>query len=128
MTPPAGSGATAGSGQLPGDGIPDEAPVYVISVAAELAGLHPQTLRQYDRMGIVRPRRAGGRYRLYSMRDVRRLRQVTSLTAEGLNLVGIKRVLDLEERVAELEGRLARFEADSASTALVVWRPQRRRS
>ena len=111
----------------PGDGIPDDAPVYVISVAAELAGLHPQTLRQYDRMGIVRPRRAGGRFRLYSMRDVRRLRQVTELTSEGLNLVGIQRVLDLEERLSVLEERLARYEADSASTALVVWHPQQHR-
>lgn len=121
------SATEGGARHLPGDGIPDDAPVYVISVAAELAGLHPQTLRQYDRMGIVRPRRAGGRYRLYSMRDVRRLRQVTELTAEGLNLVGIQRVMDLQERVATLEDRLARYEADSASTALVVWHPQQRR-
>ncbi len=121
------SATDGGARHLPGDGIPDDAPVYVISVAAELAGLHPQTLRQYDRMGIVRPRRAGGRYRLYSMRDVRRLRQVTELTAEGLNLVGIQRVMDLQERVATLEDRLARYEADSASTALVVWHPQQRR-
>lgn len=109
------------------DVIPEDAPVYVISVAADLAGLHPQTLRQYDRLGIVRPSRAGGRYRLYSMRDVRKLRQVTELAAEGLNLVGIKRVLDLEERIVELEDRLSRHESRDSSTALVVWRPQRRR-
>lgn len=109
------------------DTIPEDAPVYVISVAADLAGLHPQTLRQYDRLGIVRPSRAGGKYRLYSMRDVRRLRQVQDLAAEGMNLIGIKRVLDLQERVLELETRLARHEARETSTALVVWRPPRRR-
>ncbi len=109
------------------DMIPEDAPVYVISVAADLAGLHPQTLRQYDRLGIVRPSRAGGKYRLYSMRDVRRLRQVQDLAGEGMNLIGIKRVLDLQERVAELESRLSHFEARESSTALVVWHPQRRR-
>lgn len=114
--------------QATGDMIPEDTPVYVISVAAELAGLHPQTLRQYDRMGLVRPSRAGGKYRLYSMRDVRRLRQVQDLAAEGMNLIGIKRVLDLEQRVAELESRLARYEAAESSTALVVWRPNRRRA
>ncbi len=113
--------------QAQNDMIPEDAPVYVISVAAELAGLHPQTLRQYDRLDIVRPSRAGGKYRLYSMRDVRRLRQVQELAGEGMNLIGIKRVLDLEERLAELETRLARYEARDSSTALVVWRPPRRR-
>ena len=93
------------------DRIPEDTPVYVISVAAELAGLHPQTLRQYDRLGLVTPRRAG-RYRL---------------SDEGLNLIGIKRVLELSERVAELEARLAELADDSPSTALVVWRPPRRR-
>jgi MerR family transcriptional regulator, heat shock protein HspR len=107
------------------DSIPEDAPVYVISVAADLAGLHPQTLRQYDRMGLVQPRRAGGKYRLYSMRDVRRLRAVQELSAEGLNLVGVKRVLELEDEVAELRARLARHEDSSRSTALVVWRPRR---
>lgn len=107
------------------DAIPEDAPVYVISVAAELAGLHPQTLRQYDRMGLVRPGRAGGKYRLYSLRDVRRLRAVQDLSAEGLNLVGIKRVLELEDEVAELRARLAQHEDSSRSTALVVWRPRR---
>ena len=108
------------------DRIPEDAPVYVISVAAELAGLHPQTLRQYDRLGLLTPRRAG-RYRLYSMRDIRRLLDVQQLSEEGLNLIGIKRVLDLSERVSELEARLAELTDDSPSTALVVWRPPRRR-
>jgi len=107
--------------------IPEDAPVYVISVAADLAGLHPQTLRQYDRMGLVRPGRAGGKYRLYSMRDVRKLRAVQDLAAEGLNLAGIKRVLELEDEVASLRARLTRYESASSSTALVVWRPGTRR-
>ena len=105
--------------------IPEDAPVYVISVAADLAGLHPQTLRQYDRLGLVSPKRSG-RYRLYSLRDVRRLHQVQQLADEGLNLAGIQRVLELSDRVTELETRLSKYEAHSSSTALVVWRPNRR--
>jgi len=80
-----------------------DAPVYVISVAAELAGMHPQTLRQYDRLGIVSPGRASGRGRRYSMRDVQMLRQVARLSQEeGINLAGIKRILELEREVEEL--------------------------
>ena len=109
------------------DTIPEDAAVYVISVAANLAGLHPQTLRQYDRMGLVQPSRAGGKYRLYSMRDVRKLRAVQDLASEGLNLVGIKRVLELEDEVAALRARLSHYESESTSTALVVWRPNTRR-
>lgn len=109
------------------DMIPEDAPVYVISVAADLAGLHPQTLRQYDRMGLVSPRRAGGKYRLYSMRDVRKLRAVQDLAAEGLNLAGIKRVLELEDEIAALREELSRHESAASSTALVVWRPGVRR-
>ncbi len=109
------------------DFIPEDAPVYVISVAAELAGLHPQTLRQYDRMGIVSPRRASGRNRLYSMRDIARLREVQQLAAEGMNLAGIQRVLALTEELDLLRARLAELTEGQNSTALVVWRPQRRR-
>jgi len=105
----------------------DNQPVYVISVAADLAGLHPQTLRQYDRLGLVSPDRAGGRNRLYSMRDILRLREVQHLAAEGMNLAGIQRVLELENEVATLRARLQQVEQDKSSTALVVWRPQRRR-
>ena len=105
----------------------DNQPVYVISVAADLAGLHPQTLRQYDRLGLVSPDRAGGRNRLYSMRDILRLREVQQLAAEGMNLAGIQRVLELENEVASLRARLAQLERHKSSTALVVWRPQRRR-
>lgn len=80
-----------------------DAPVYVISVAAELAGMHPQTLRQYDRLGIVSPGRASGRGRRYSMRDVQMLRQVARLSQEeGINLAGIKRILELEREAEEL--------------------------
>ncbi|MFV2198089.1 heat shock protein transcriptional repressor HspR [Nocardiopsis sp. LOL_012] len=80
-----------------------DAPVYVISVAAELAGMHPQTLRQYDRLGIVSPGRASGRGRRYSMRDVQMLRQVQRLSQEeGINLAGIKRILELEHEVDQL--------------------------
>jgi MerR family transcriptional regulator/heat shock protein HspR len=104
-----------------GFGLTEDTPVYVISVAAQLAGLHPQTLRQYDRLGLVTPGRIGGRNRLYSMRDISRLREVQRLSTDGINLTGIQRILDLESEVERLRGRLER-----TSTALVVWRPQRR--
>jgi MerR family transcriptional regulator/heat shock protein HspR len=82
-------------------------PIFVISVAAELADMHPQTLRQYDRLGLVVPRRTRGRGRRYSRRDVVRLLQVQRLAqVEGINLAGIKRILDLEAHVSVLEERL----------------------
>ena len=81
----------------------EDSKVYVISVAAELAGMHPQTLRQYDRLGLVRPARTRGRGRRYSMRDIRTLREVQRLShEEGVNLAGIKRILELEEEVAAM--------------------------
>ena len=81
-----------------------DAPVFVISVAAELAGMHPQTLRQYDRLGLVSPGRAPGRGRRYSLKDVATLREIQRLSQdEGINLAGIKRILHLEERVERLE-------------------------
>src|SRR5690606_22202543 len=81
----------------------DDTPVYVISVAAELSGLHPQTLRQYDRLGLVSPGRTAGRGRRYSMRDIQMLREVQRLSQEeGINLAGIKRILELQREVAEL--------------------------
>jgi len=83
--------------------VSDDAPVYVISVAAELAGMHPQTLRQYDRLGIVSPGRARGRGRRYSARDIANLREVQRLSHdEGINLAGIKRILALEGEVDQL--------------------------
>lgn len=78
----------------------EDAKVYVISVAAQLAGMHPQTLRQYDRLGLVRPARTRGRGRRYSVRDIQVLREVQRLSQdEGVNLAGIKRILELEEEV-----------------------------
>ncbi|HUV09710.1 MAG TPA: MerR family transcriptional regulator [Acidimicrobiia bacterium] len=80
--------------------------VYVISVAAELAGVHPQTLRVYERRGLVDPARTGGGSRRYSDQDIALLRRIQELTSEGLNLVGVKKVLELETRIAELEAAL----------------------
>lgn len=84
---------------------PDErhAPLFVISVAADLADMHPQTLRQYDRIGLVTPRRQGGRHRRYSPYDVEQLRQIQQLSQEGVSLEGIRRVIELQNRVEELE-------------------------
>ena len=82
----------------------EDAKVYVISVAAELAGMHPQTLRQYDRLGLVTPSRASGRGRRYSLRDIATLREVQRLSQdEGVNLAGIKRILELESELETLK-------------------------
>lgn len=80
--------------------------VYVISVAAELSGMHPQTLRIYERKGLVSPARTGGGNRRYSDDDVQLLRRIAELTSEGMNLVGVKKILELERRVAQLEAEL----------------------
>lgn len=99
----------------------DDTPVFVISVAAELSGLHPQTLRAYDRLGLVSPDRAVGRGRRYSARDIRQLREVQRLSQEeGINLAGIKRILDLENQVTALQQRLAelRHELENAHAAI----------
>jgi len=129
-----------------------DAKVLIISVAARMAGMHPQTLRQYDRLGLVQPGRAAGGGRRYSARDVELLREVQRLSQdEGINLEGIRRIIvleqtvgDLRDQIAELEGaltaayqRIAELETIGpfprrdlvptarASTALVVWRPRR---
>lgn len=81
-------------------------PLFVISVAAELASMHPQTLRQYDRLGLVQPSRAPGRARRYSQRDVEKLRQVQELSQDGVSLQGIKRIIELENQVAALQHRI----------------------
>ena len=87
----------------------DRAPVFVISVAAELSGMHPQTLRQYDRLGLVIPQRTRGRGRRYSTRDIARLREIQALSQEdGINLAGIKRILELQDEVSALEDQLSR--------------------
>ena len=78
--------------------------VFMISVAAELAHMHPQTLRIYEARGLIQPKRSPKNTRLYSQRDVERLRRIQQLTAEGLNLAGVERVLALENRLRELEG------------------------
>jgi MerR family transcriptional regulator/heat shock protein HspR len=87
--------------------------VFVISVAAELAGVHPQTLRIYERRGLVEPARTGGGSRRYSEDDIHRLRRIQELTTEGLNLAGVKMVLELERRNARLEQQLAEARADA---------------
>jgi MerR family transcriptional regulator/heat shock protein HspR len=126
--------------------------VLMISVAARLAGMHPQTLRQYDRIGLVQPGRAAGGGRRYSARDVELLREIQRLSqADGVNLAGIKRIIGLEQLVLELQQRVLELEAELAearqrtaemesmlaygrrdlvpardtSNALVVWRPRR---
>ena len=130
----------------------DDAPVFVISVAAELSGMHPQTLRQYDRLGLVTPGRSGGGGRRYSSRDVALLREVQRLSQEeGVNLAGIKRIIDLENQVTALQARVGELHDELTSTkaaleaahdtalasmrrdlvplrdaALVVWKPQPR--
>ncbi|MGA8850569.1 MAG: MerR family transcriptional regulator [Aeromicrobium sp.] len=92
-----------------------EAKVFVISVAAELSGLHPQTLRTYDRLGLVLAGRTGGGGRRYSLRDVELLRTVARLTAEGLGLEGVKRVIDLEHQVDALQQKVAELQAELIS-------------
>jgi MerR family transcriptional regulator/heat shock protein HspR len=130
-----------------------EAKVLIISVAAQMAGMHPQTLRQYDRLGLVQPGRASGGGRRYSLRDVQLLREVQRLSQEdGVNLAGIKRIIDLEQLVDQLQAQVAQLQeiAESAlqrvaemeamspfprrdllpsprtSTALVVWQPKKK--
>ncbi|MBB5870902.1 MerR family transcriptional regulator/heat shock protein HspR [Allocatelliglobosispora scoriae] len=128
-----------------------DAKVIIISVAAAMAGMHPQTLRQYDRMGLVQPGRSAGGGRRYSVRDVELLREIQRLSQDdGVNLAGIKRIIELEQLVLQLQQRMAelREEAHAAyqrvaeleamspyprrdliptsrtSTAVVVWRPR----
>jgi MerR family transcriptional regulator, heat shock protein HspR len=108
----------------------DDMPVYVISVAAHLSGMHPQTLRGYERVGLVAPRRATGGGRRYSMRDILALREIQRLSQEeGINLSGIKRILDLEREldearllVAETHAEVAQLRAELESTRAVAAR------
>ncbi|HEV2780681.1 MAG TPA: helix-turn-helix transcriptional regulator [Actinophytocola sp.] len=133
-------------------GADEDTPVFVISVAAQLSGLHAQTLRGYDRMGLVSPGRTAGGGRRYSMRDIALLREVQRLSQhEGVNLAGIKRIIELEREVDDLRSRIAELTEELAAaytaaeqaaaavhasyrnelvpvrrqTALVVWRPKR---
>ena len=89
----------------------DRRAVYIISVAAELAGVHPQTLRIYERKGLVRPQRTSGNTRRYSEADIGRLRRIQGLTSEGVNLAGAKRILALEEELQRVRTRVAQLEA-----------------
>lgn len=99
--------------------------VYVISVAAELSGMHPQTLRIYERKGLVQPARTSGGSRRYSDADVALLQRISELTSEGMNLVGVKRVLDLEYRVALLEAELAQHRSKSKTVDEAVRQAER---
>ena len=127
----------------PRDPKKEESRTFLISVAAELAGMHAQTLRTYDRLGLVSPRRTSGGGRRYSQRDVELLRQVQRLSQdEGVNLAGIKRIIELSNQVEALQSRLKEMAEELAalranqrrdvavvpkSTALVVWQPRRSR-
>ena len=93
----------------------DDAAVYVISVAAEISGLHPQTLRQYDKLGLVSPSRTVGRNRRYSLRDIALLRAVQKLVGEGINHAGIRRIIELESAMANMAIEVAqlRIEVDA---------------
>lgn len=102
-------------------GVPESAPVFVISVAAQLSGMHPQTLRQYDRLGLVSPGRTDGRGRRYSARDIEQLREVQRLSQqEGVNLAGIKRILELENHVAALRARVAELQVELEAARLAA--------
>ena len=90
----------------------EELALYVISVAAELSGLHPQTLRQYDRIGLVSPSRARGRGRRYSLRDIVLLRNVSRMVGEGINLVGIKRIIELESAMSHMAIEVAKLRVE----------------
>jgi MerR family transcriptional regulator/heat shock protein HspR len=100
--------------------------VYVISVAAELAGVHPQTLRIYERKGLLDPARTAGGNRRYSETDLDRLRRIAELTDEGLNLAGVRRVLELEAEIARLEGELYRTRRDAEERVADTERRHRR--
>ncbi|MDR0959447.1 MAG: MerR family transcriptional regulator [Propionibacteriaceae bacterium] len=132
----------SGSAQLP-DRIDSDAPLFLISTAARLAGMHPQTLRQYDRLGLVTPRRTRGRGRRYSANDIARLRLVQYLSQdEGINLNGVRRIMELQARTADLQNDVERLTEEvrrlkaappgsrvfAANTAGGIWlRPTARR-
>ena len=102
----------------------ERSPIFAIAAASELAGMHPQTLRQYDRLGLVSPTRTAGQSRRYSMHDVLQVREIARLSAEGLNLEGIRRILELENQVAALSSRVRELEGALADELLN--RPGRR--
>jgi MerR family transcriptional regulator/heat shock protein HspR len=103
----------------------DDTPVFVISVAAQLAGMHAQTLRQYDRMGLVTPSRTRGGGRRYSSRDVALLREIQRLSQEGVSLAGIQRILELENQVEALRSRVEELGDELESAQLAISRHRR---
>lgn len=112
---------------------PNERALYIISVAAELAGVHPQTLRIYERKGLIEPARTEGRSRRYSDRDIAMLRRIQELTNEGVSLVGVRKILDLEDalaragaRIRELEHGLDQARADLVEAVAEAHRQHRR--
>ena len=105
----------------------DDRPRYMISVAAELVGMHPQTLRMYEQKGLVRPQRTAGNTRLYSEADLERLRLIQRLTGElGLNLAGVEAVLGLEEQLARMQARMERLEREMREAVARVHKQYRR--
>ena len=106
------------------DSLDATSPLFAIATAADLAGMHPQTLRQYDRLGLVSPKRTAGKSRRYSMRDVVQLREIARLGTEGISLEGIRRILELENQVAALSNRVR--ELESALADELLNRPGRR--
>jgi MerR family transcriptional regulator/heat shock protein HspR len=105
----------------------DDRPRYMISIAAELVGMHPQTLRIYEQKGLVRPKRTPGNTRLYSERDLERLREIQRLTTElGLNLAGVERVLRLEDELVRMRQRIDRMEREMRATIDQVHRTYKR--
>jgi MerR family transcriptional regulator, heat shock protein HspR len=98
--------------------IDETTPLFVISVAAELSGMHPQTLRQYDRMGLVSPTRTQGKSRRYTVQDVAKLREIQRLSNEGVSLEGIRRVMNLVDENAELKQRVRDLERELANQVM----------
>lgn len=113
MAAPVASGRT----RIAFDVTNPDAPVFVISVAAELTGMHPQTLRGYDRLGLVSPGRADGGGRRYSLHDIELLRTVSGLTSAGIGIEGVRRILALEREVAALRRQVGELEAELAAIA-----------
>ena len=113
--------------RVPGAELMDDRPRYMISVAAELVGMHPQTLRVYEEKGLVRPQRTAGNTRLYSEADLERLRLIQRLTTElGLNLAGVEAVLELEAEVGRMQARMERLEREMRDAIQQVHRQYRR--
>jgi MerR family transcriptional regulator/heat shock protein HspR len=106
----------------------DSAPVFAISVVAQLTGMHPQTLRQYDRVGLVTPQRTSGGGRRYSARDVERLREIQRLSADGVGLSGVRQIFDLERLADDLATRVRELESELENARRVIAQLQRNTS